>query len=210
VIICQEHRLGFIHIPKAAGSSIRRSLLENLPHCHYEPVFSFHRFGVEIRDWILGREGFERLRWFAVTRHPVESIWSSYQRTMQIAKAGNLDRFKKPYRTYLETTLACRDFEEYARTKWIADNDVGIKRGGFWHTYCCDWDGTPLPVRVLRFDNLAADWRALVREWELPDMELGRVNSSGVAFERGMVSGRIYDEIMDYCWRDCERFGYGW
>lgn len=23
----------------------------------------------------------------------------------------------------------------------------------------CDWDGTPLPVRMLRFDSLAADWR---------------------------------------------------
>ena len=40
-------------------------------------------------------------------------------------------------------------------------------------------------------------------------MELGRVNSSGVAFEREMVSEGIYGEIMDYCWRDGERFGYG-
>jgi hypothetical protein len=113
-------------------------------------------------------------------------------------------------RTYLETTLACRDFEEYARIKWIADNDVGIKRGGFWHTYCCDWDGTPLPVRMLRFDNLAADWRDLARDWELPPMELGRVNSSGVAIERGMVSDGIWGEIMDYCWRDGEVLGYGY
>jgi hypothetical protein len=129
---------------------------------------------------------------------------------MQIARAGNLDRFGRQYRSYLETTLTCRDFEEYARTQWIADNDFNIKRGGFWHTYCCDWDGTPLPVRMLRFDNLAADWQSMVRDWDLPAMELGRVNSSGLAFERGMVARRIYDEIMDYCWRDCERFGYRW
>jgi hypothetical protein len=62
---------------------------------------------------------------------------------------------------------------------------------------------------MLRLDRLAADWQALVRDWDLPAMELGRANSSGVAFERGMVSGRIYGEILDYCWRDCERFGYG-
>lgn len=79
-----------------------------------------------------------------------------------------------------------------------------ITRGGFWHTCCCDFDGTPLPVRMLRFDDLAADWRALVRDWWLLGMELGGVNSSGVAFEPGMVSDRIYGEIMDYCHVDCE------
>jgi hypothetical protein len=105
--------------------------------------------------------------------------------------------------------VACRNFEDYARTQWIADNDFNIKRGGFWHTYGCDWDGAPLPVRMLRFDNLAEDWNALVRDWGLPDMELGRVNSSGVAFERGFLSGRIYGEIMEYCSVDCGRFGYG-
>ena len=63
-------------------------------------------------------------------------------------------------------------------------------------------------MRMLRFDRLREDWRALVRDWELPDMELGRVNSSEAAFERGMVADEIYGEIMDYCWRDGERCGY--
>ena len=80
---------------------------------------------------------------------------------------------------------------------------------GAWYVRYYDWDGTPLSVRMLRFDNLAADWQALIRDWELPDMELGRVNSSGVAFERGRVSERSYGEIMDYCWRDGVGFGYG-
>lgn len=114
MIICQELQLGFVHIPKAAGSSIRRAMIKHLPHCYHEPLGHFHKFGVEIRDWVLGSEAFERLRWFAVTRHPVESIYSSYQRTMQIAREGNLQRWHQLYRTYLETTLACRDFEEYA------------------------------------------------------------------------------------------------
>ena len=70
------------------------------------------------------------------------------------------------------------------------------------------WDGTPLPVRMLRFDNLAADWRDLVRDLGLPVMELGRVNSSEMGFERKMVSDGIYGEIVDYCHVDCERFGY--
>lgn len=208
MVICQELQVGFIHIPKAAGSSIRQAMIENLPNCYHEPRQNFHRFGVEIRNWILGPEGFDRLRWFAVTRHPVEAIWSSYQRTLQVARGGNLDRFDGAYRTYLETTLACQNFEEYARTQWIADNDFNIRRGGFWHTYCCDREGKPLPVKMLRFDHLDADWWALIRDWDLPAIDLDRVNSSGVAFERGMVSGQSCSEIMEYCWRDRVRFRY--
>jgi hypothetical protein len=209
MVICQELRVGFNHIPKAAGSSIRQAMIENLPHCYYEPVQNGHRFGVEIRDWILGPEGFDRLRWFAVTRHPVEAIWSTYQRSLQVARGGSLDRFDDAYRTYLETTLACQTFEEYTRTHWIADNDFNIRRGGFWHTYCCDREGNPLPVKMLRFDHLTADWRELVRDWDLPNMELGRANSSGVAFERGIVSNGIYGKTMDYCWGDREKSRYG-
>ena len=70
------------------------------------------------------------------------------------------------------------------------------------------WEGTPLPVRMLRFDHLTADWWALRRDWGLPDMELGRLNAPGVAFERGVVSGRVWGEIMDYCWGDGQMFGY--
>lgn len=68
--------------------------------------------------------------------------------------------------------------------------------------YCCDWDGMLLPVRMFRFDDLAANWQALTRDWGLPRMELGKVNSSGLAFERGMVLDGIYREILDYCWGD--------
>ena len=47
MVICQELRIGFIHIPKAAGSSIRLAMIENLPHCYHEPLQHFHKFGVE-------------------------------------------------------------------------------------------------------------------------------------------------------------------
>lgn len=29
-------------------------MIENLPHCYHEPQGHFHKFGVEIRDWVLG------------------------------------------------------------------------------------------------------------------------------------------------------------
>lgn len=210
MIICQESRLGFIHIPKAAGSSIRRCLIENLPHVHSQPQNAFHKFGQEIRDWVLGPEGFEKLRWFAVTRHPVHSLLSSYRRTLQIAREGDINRWRKPYRDYLQFALACKDFEEYARSKWIGDDERNIVQGGFWWTYCCDWraDGEPLHVRTLRYDHLAKDWLKLLRDWELPDMKLGHINSCGMSFDRAQVPDSLYADIMEFCHVDVERFGY--
>ena len=63
-------------------------------------------------------------------------------------------------------------------------------------------------MKVLRFDDLAAEWERLVADWRLPRCELGKENSSGASFERGLVSDAIYAQILDYCHADCERFGY--
>jgi len=64
----------------------------------------------------------------------MEAIRSSCQRTIQFAREGNFGRFEQPYRAYQETTLGCRNFAEYARSQWIADNDFNIQRGGCWYT----------------------------------------------------------------------------
>ena len=63
------------------------------PHCYHEPLWHFHKFGVEIHDYVLGPEGFNRLRWFAVTRHPVETIWSSFGTAHALSGRACTSRF---------------------------------------------------------------------------------------------------------------------
>jgi len=201
-----KHRVGFIHIPKAAGMSIRRTLRDMFPGAFYEaPTDHMHMQAWLVPDPVLGKYAFSRIRWFAVTRHPVHTIWASYQRTMQIAKDHNRRGFSATYCDYLDCFLTYKSFDEYAREAWLGQH---LRLGGLWQTYCCDLDATSLPIRILRFDELASDWSRLLADWKLPRRELGLVNSSGSTFRRDTVSDEIYAEIMEYCSVDCQRFGY--
>jgi hypothetical protein len=166
-----------------------------------------HVQGWQIRDLVLGKYAFHRIRWFAVSRHPVHTIWASYQRTNQIAKDRNRRGFSTTYCDYLDRFLTFKSFDEYAREAWLKP-ERHLRRGGLWWTYCCDLGGTVLPIQMLRFDNLVNEWDRLIADWRLPHRSLGRVNSSGTSFGRDSVSDEIHAEIMDYCHVDCERFGY--
>jgi hypothetical protein len=128
-------------------------------------------------------------------------------RTRQIASKPKRRGFSKQYCEYLDRFLTYKSFDEYARDAWL-NPDRHLRPGGLWQTYCSDRVGTALPVRVLRFDDMPAEWERLVTDWRLPRGELGKENSSGATFERGLVSDGIHAQILDYCHSDCERFGY--
>lgn len=208
MIFCQRHGLGFVHIPKAAGTTIRHAMLSMFPGaCYHAPIDHNHLAACLIRDDVLGRDGFDRLHWFAVTRHPVHTIWSSWCRTRQVAEASNRQSYSAAYCEYLDRFLRYGSFADYARNEWINPHRH-LLPGGLWRTYCCDHDGAPMPVRVLRFDQLAENWRIMCQEWDLPALALERRNASGIPYDPSGVPPDVYREIMDYCHLDCERFGY--
>jgi hypothetical protein len=82
-----KHRIGFIHIPKATGTSIREALGQMFPGGFYEaPTDHMHMQAWLVRDLVLGKYAFHNIRWFAVTRHPLHTVWASCQRSLQVAK----------------------------------------------------------------------------------------------------------------------------
>ena len=55
MIYSHKHRIGFIHIPKAAGMSIRSALLDTFPEdVYHAPTDHMHVQGSQIRDLVLG------------------------------------------------------------------------------------------------------------------------------------------------------------
>jgi hypothetical protein len=206
VIFSHRHKIGFIHIPKAAGMSIRAALVEMFPGAWYDaPGDHMHMQGSLIRDTVLGSTAFAELRWFAVTRHPVHTIWSSYCRTRQLAADPNRRGYSAEYCDYLDRFLTYTSFGQYAREAWLRP-DRHLRRGGLWHTYCCDESGQPLPVRPLRYDNLASDWQGLCSDWDLPHLALPQLNVSGATLDA--IPPAVYAEILDYCHGDRDLFGY--
>jgi len=194
--------VGFLHIPKSAGISIRMELQK---HGEWvRNVKDFHVWGTGARS-ILTPPIFNRLRWFAVVRHPVDAIVASYKRTRDRARQMDLSTIADlDYRDYLRRAIKYKNLGEYARDNWIADNDYSIKRGGFYYSYCTD-NGDPLPVRVLRFENLKAGWKALCEDWQLPYGPLPHANKSEGEED---VPPQLRRDILDYCFMDCEKYGY--
>lgn len=205
MILSIERHIAFIHIPKTGGISVRLAL-----QSHGEwlrPVKNFHVWGSVARD-LLTPDVFYGQRWFAVIRHPVDAIVSSYKRTRERARTVQMDKIEDvAYRRYLQRSLTYDSVEDYAKENWIGDDDFNIKQGGFFFTYCCDSDGDPLPIRILRFERLCEDWDQLCEDWEIPYTPLPKANKSGDC-ETVPVSQSLRKAIEDYCWLDMERFGY--
>ena len=83
------------------------------------------------------------------------------RRCARIEQTGTSNDYRKrgisaAYCDYLDRFPTSDSFDEYARSAWL-DPERHLRRSGLWRTYCCDRDGTPLPIRILRFDNIAAD-----------------------------------------------------
>ena len=121
-----------IRAAKAAGMSIRLALREMYPGEFYEaPTDHMHMQGRLIRDLVLGKFAFSRIRWFAVRRNPVHTIWASYMRTRQIAAKPKRRGFSKQYCEYLDRFLTYKSCDEYARDAWL-NPDRHLRHGGLW------------------------------------------------------------------------------
>ena len=189
-----EYNLGFIHIPKTGGMSIRKAL-KQLPGTFDSPLDHFHKFGRDIKREVLG-DCFDSIRWFAVSRNPVDLIWSSWK---WIRKQKVEESYPPKFRSYVQRCQAFKTFPDYVYKIWIGDNDFQISRGGFWYTYCTD-HGESLNVRKLNFCDLSRDWDRMINDWQLPEMELPRINTTDQV--KPDVSDRLRSDILQYCWLD--------
>ena len=200
MIYSHSAKLGFIHVPKAAGTSIRLTLAKSLPDCFESPSDHHHATAEFVRDRILGRDAFASIRWFAVVRNPVDSIAASYLRTRQVAAVTDRRSVPKIYAEYLDFAMSV-GFAEYARTSWIG-TDGQLKQGGFIRTYLSDQSGV-IVNRVLRFDRLEIEWQRLRDDWNLSLPDLPKINAT----ERGDkvdIAAELRAEIEAHCAGDVD------
>jgi hypothetical protein len=164
----------FLHVPKAAGTSIRAALgpwlsepsqsrwnklASRLRLTPVERRFLYEHASAREARWILGTERFERWFKFAFVRNPYERLVSQYRFLL-----GN-PRHKRHGRV-----LALGSFPAYARFE--------LARGRFHQLpQIADRDGRLLVDFLGRYERLAADFALLRARLELP-LELPHLNRS--------------------------------
>jgi hypothetical protein len=198
-MISLQKRFLFVHVPKTAGNSIQ-SILRH--YSEDEIVTSrstqdgIERFGVRNANYkikkhstlaeyrvALGDEEFARLYKFACVRNPWDRMISYYFTPGQQRAEWDRHAFKK----FVSRTWSVAD---YLRLKAEEKDPFGNVN------------------RVMRFENLAEDFRAVCAELDIPSAPLPQYNRSS----REHFAKYYDEELREFVRRrfalEIERFGY--
>jgi hypothetical protein len=148
MLISDKHKLGFIHIPKNAGTSITQWLLD---------TGDFHRLGTK-HDTIqhVSRDLRRDLQWFAVVRNPYERLLSHYNFHVRYYETRMLDpRLARKPKYHTRHQQMQLGFEHYC-----LHPDDFANRDAKWYDYryCPQTVWINDSVQLLRFERLDHDF----------------------------------------------------
>lgn len=187
-----QNKIIFIHIPKAAGTSISYELLgQRAGHFSAEDVKNF-----------LGKEAFAKMLSFTVVRHPTDRLKSAYQYAKQ---GGGTEGGVRKLPVYSSNVF--KTFESFV-LEWLPSIDLEQAPIIFrpQHTFVCDADDNILVQHVAQLEHLS-DLEIFLAE------ELGHP----VLFERRNISKQetaipismeVHQRILALYRKDFEIFGY--
>jgi len=231
VIVSHHRRFVFCHLPKTAGESVTEALD---PHLGWDDlvlgpisgdVFTRRhrqRFGLGkhasapvIRE-VVGEEVWGRYLTFSVVRHPVDRIRSLYaylELTKRRTDRARIRHGRPPWPRRpadqpwvwpeMQAFRATSSFAEFIR-HWLLDHGELARPQA--DALGCDADGTPMVDVVLRYEQLEADFAALVARLGLPPTPLPHRNpSTGATVTPTADDRRVLAQRYA---RDLDAFGY--
>lgn len=188
----------FIHIPKAAGTSISEALYGR---------FVGHVRATDIVRW--GSPKLTTLPRFAITRNPWDRLVSAYRFVTRGggiggAYAGQVWRAGR-YRT--------PQFETFERfvIEWLAPRDLRTLDVAFQpqSLFVCDEEGSVIVDGIGRYEDLAES-QDFLRELVPGLPEMAESNRSGARIDyRSFYTPELVDLVGSIYTTDVERFGYG-
>lgn len=187
-----EHKCIFIHIPKAAGTSVALSLFgrpsRHIRYLEYEKAnaWKFHRY-------------FK----FSFVRNPWDRLYSAYR----FLKKGGMNEIDKRWAE--EHLAAFSDFDAFVKG-WV--NSENIRRWIHFmpqHYFICDDEMKVKMDFVGRLENLDHDFSCVLQRLSRPNVSLSKVN---VAADHKRYQEYYSDEAKDIVSRvygeDIRVFGY--
>jgi hypothetical protein len=207
-----KNKLIFVHIPKTAGTAIESYFLQarGLDHKNRAALGIFtnsnkasnlergnqHCSLSMIEQYYFGGEIPEDFRIFTVVRCPYKRFWSEWSSR----------KLPPPMRFPFSFHLSTKTLIDLTRREIAVLKDLN----SHMRPQCQYLTGQAEDrVRILRFENLAADFSAMQRDWALPDMPLPRENMSkrsGKPTAKDLALGDGF--VAEYYADDFSKFGY--
>jgi len=201
MIVSDTTKVGFVHVPKCAGTSITQWLLETgkdfreISNKHWTPSH-------------LPRQFREKYQWFAVVRNPYERLVSHYnfhvryyENRMKNSKLSQKPKYSQRYE------LLKKGFD-----RWCLDPYQIANREPHWYDY--RWTPQVMWIddhtKVLKYENLAEDFewvqQTLGDSRELPVLNSTKQDSR--AYREYFKTPEVR-QMADYFFEpDCLAFGY--
>lgn len=199
----------FIHIPKAAGSSIRSSGLFSSATKISGVAPSGHLPLQKIGD-ILGDEFVDRLNVFTFVRHPLTRFESAYR---YIMSGGNHEGDAKICRHISSNYAGFSDFVD----GFDSDNFLNVcpHFRPMWSYFGASVSEAEAAVRRLlfigRFESLHSDWQCLLQLLGKDPMDLPKANPTKSIISLGVEDReylRLHQRFNQYYQHDFRLFGY--
>ena len=187
----------FIHIPRAAGTSINHALYGR---------FMGHVRASDIRRW--APSDVKALPSFAVTRNPWDRLVSAYR----FARRGHGVGGKLQAGLWRPEQYRIPQFDTFERfvTDWLAERDVRTLDGIFQpqHMFVCDSVGNVLVDHIGRLDDLRPTLE-FIRHHIGTAPRVDQSNRSGERLDYKQFYAPKLTKIIAHIYReDIERFGY--
>lgn len=186
-----ERECLFIHITKAAGTSVALSLMGELPY-HY----TARQYRV-----IYGRRTFNRFYKFAFVRNPWDRLYSAYS----YLKAGG---WNDQDAEWANTNLSnIHDFESFL-LDWLTPERM-YSHIHLWPQtdFVCDQAGYPLIDELCYFESIQEDFRKLSTRLN-SEATLVHTNSSKRDSFKSIYSDAMKKKVGELYKKDAVNFGY--
>lgn len=207
-----KNKIVFVHVPKCAGTSVEDYFMQirGLDYRNRAAIGIFkndksadlergnqHCTLSMIEDFWFGGEIPKDFRIFTIVRNPYSRFWSEYS----YRRLPPPDRY--PFSTRLPLSLLIylarrpiarlKDLRSHTRPQWTYLEGKAKDR-----------------MRVLRFESIAEEFPALIREWGLPEIALPHSNGSRSARRKPMkkqhARGNAF--VQEFYAEDFSRLGY--
>lgn len=215
MVICDDPAFLFIHVPKAAGTSVAGAFAHlDLVRAHKrlkdpakrtvwlatkdipEAVFDLpiHASARRLKS-VLGEDRFNAMYRFAIVRNPwdMELSWYTYN-----AQTESAPHYKR--------VIGYADFTDYVRRH--IDEHGSLLANGPQTTYVLDESGVELVDDILRYEDIDQGFASVVERLGITGIELDRFNQSYHAPWTQAYTPETFELVKPIALADADAFGY--